>query len=86
MSLPPWLKDKERAQPGLIVKTRAPDEDKQPEESEESEAIKAAANELIRAVHARDAKAVAAALKDAFTILDAEPHIEGEHLNESEQE
>lgn len=40
------------------------------------------AGELIAAVHAGDAAAVAEALRAAFAVCDAEPHVEGEHLDE----
>ena len=39
------------------------------------------ANELISAVHAKDAKKVIESLRAAFQMLDAEPHIEGEHVD-----
>jgi len=35
--------------------------------------------DLIRAVHAKDVAAVGAALKAAFEMFDAQPHVEGEH-------
>jgi hypothetical protein len=41
--------------------------------------LEAAAEDLIKAVETKDAKSVAEALENAFSILDAEPHEEGEH-------
>lgn len=71
----PFLKKKDTPAAGLIIKTRTPDE---PAESEDdsSAAIESCAHALINAVHARDAKSVAAAMKDAFDILESQPHEE----------
>ncbi len=74
----PFLKSKDKsANVGLIVKTRAPDESSEPKD-EGSSGIEACADELIRAVHAKDSKAAAAAIKDAFDILEGQPHEEYE--------
>lgn len=72
----PFLKHKQAQSAGLIVKTRAPDE--KPEENQEdpSAAIEACSQALINAVHAKDAKAVSEALKDAFDILESMPEDE----------
>jgi hypothetical protein len=78
----PFLKRKEASSPGLIVKTRTPDE--KPEENQEddsSAAIHACAQDLILAVHSKDVKRTAEALTAAFEILDSMPHEEGEHIN-----
>lgn len=76
----PFLKNKDKYGPGLMVKTRAPDQKPQDEqEDNHSMAIEACAHELIAAIHAKDVKSVAEALKDAFEILDSMPHEEGEH-------
>lgn len=42
------------------------------------------ANELIMAVNAKDSKKVVEAMRAMFQMLDAEPHVEGEHLEEEE--
>jgi hypothetical protein len=42
------------------------------------------AEELIYAVHKRDTRGVIDALHAAFMILDAMPHVEGEHLDHKE--
>lgn len=75
----PFLKQsQEKQQSGVIVKTRTPDE--VPEISEDS-GIEACAQEIIDAIHARDSKRLASALKDAFQIVDSEPQVEdGEHI------
>lgn len=81
--LPYLKKAKESQTSGLIVQQRTPDETSEPKDTT---GIEACADELIRAVHSKDSKAVASALKDAFDILDSMPHEEGEHLNESDSE
>lgn len=82
----PFLKNRQQAGiSGVIMKTRAPDKQDESEQDDPGASIHACAEELIRALHARDPKAVAAALKDAFDILDSQPHIEGPHLNEDEE-
>lgn len=55
------------------------------EEGEHAPGIMAAAEDLISAVHSKDAKAVADALMSAFQLADEMPHKEGEHLNEEEE-
>jgi hypothetical protein len=74
----PFLKKKQPASAGVIVQTRAPDEKPEQDQDDSSAAIESCASELIRAVHSRDAKAMAAALKDAFDILESEPHEEND--------
>lgn len=74
----PFL-DKKTAQTGVIVKQRAPDE--KPEESQgDDSGIHACAEDLIHAIHNKDIKAAAEAIKAAFEILDAQPHEEGPHV------
>jgi hypothetical protein len=76
----PFLKNKDKSVAGLIIKTRKPDEKpEQDQQDDPSAAIKACANALIQAVHMRDEQGVADAISDAFQILDAMPHEEGEH-------
>lgn len=71
----PFLKNKHQ-QTGVIVQNRTPDE---PKDSED-QGLMACAQDLIDAVHSKDAKRVASALKAAFEIADSEPHVEGEHV------
>lgn len=82
MSLP-FLKHKQMA--GVIIHQRKKDGsmDTAPE-AETHDGMHAAAEALLRAVTSKDAAAVATALRDAFEILDSEPHVEGPHLNEEE--
>lgn len=56
------------------------------DEESEGDQLEAVAEELIAAVHAGDAAAVAEALRAAFAVCDAEPHVEGEHVNEEGEE
>jgi uncharacterized protein YukE len=49
------------------------------EGSEEYDSMHAAAEDLIHALETKNVKNVAEALRAAFHIADAEPHIEGEH-------
>lgn len=74
----PFLKKQEAALalPADVVK-RNPDD-----ESKEVDMLDGVAEELIAAVHAKDTKAVAMALKAAFEICEVYPHEEGPHLKE----
>lgn len=76
----PFLAKKKQA--GLIVEYRKPDEGKDQEKQEDSTGIEQCAKDLIEACKAEDVKAAARAIKDAFTILDSQPHDEGEHTND----
>lgn len=42
--------------------------------------LETAAEDLIAAIHSKDTKAVAAAIRAAFELLDEEPHVEGPHI------
>jgi 2C-methyl-D-erythritol 2,4-cyclodiphosphate synthase len=80
----PFLKNKQQGIAGLIVKQRNPDkvEENQEDTSEDKDAsIHACAQDLIDAVHAKDIKAAAEAIRSAFEILDSQPHEEGEHTS-----
>lgn len=54
-----------------------------PEESE-YDPMHSAADDLISAVHSKDTKATADALRAAFELADSEPHHEGPHIEEGE--
>lgn len=77
----PFLKP--QRSPGVIVSQRKQDGSKEEQslDSSSDDGLMLCAHDLISAVHAKDSKAVAAALKAAFQICDAQPHEEGEHLN-----
>lgn len=86
-NLLPFLKHKEAAaSSGLIVKSRQPDEKPEEDQDDPAAAIKSCAQELIRAVHAKDVDGTANALKDAFDILESMPHEEGPHTYEAQNE
>ena len=52
---------------------------REPDEGAEYDALEAAAEDLSRAIDAKDIKGMAAALRAAFELCDSEPHQEGEH-------
>lgn len=82
----PFLKPK-RQESGLIMAVRTPDGsiEKTGQEGEDH-ALEACAEDALRAIHSKDIKAYAAAIRAAFEILDSEPHEEGPHTNESEEQ
>jgi hypothetical protein len=55
------------------------------ESSDDYDSLEAAAEDLIAAVHSKDAKAVCVALRAAFELMDSEPHEEGPHTNEKDK-
>ncbi len=68
----------------IAMKAKKPEEGAEME-SEESPGgddmgLDAAAQELIDAVDAKDTAGVASALRNAFAILESQPHEEGEHI------
>lgn len=75
----PFMKPK--PQTGLIVSHRTPDEPTGKEDNDDA-GLESCAQDLIKAVHSKDIKAVASALKAAFDICDSQPHEEGEHTND----
>ena len=46
---------------------------------EDYDAMHAVAEDLLRAISAKDIKAVAEALRAGFELADSEPHVEGPH-------
>ena len=54
--------------------------ERKPDDGSDYDSMESAAEDLISAVHSKDAKAVAAALRAAFELADSEPHVEGEHI------
>ncbi len=57
-----------------------------PEESEVSEGMMAASQEIIDAYESKDAKGLALALKGFFELCELEPHEEGPHEEVEENE
>lgn len=78
----PFLQPKKAA--AVIIAKRKPEGSAEPmhEEGEEDPALMSCAEDLISAVHAKDAVGVANAMRAAFEVMDAAPHVEGEHLEE----
>lgn len=71
----PFLKNKQEASASGPVEHMK----RQPDEESDYDMIDSAAEDLIQAIHSKDVKAVASALKAAFQICDSEPHEEGPH-------
>lgn len=71
----PFLKRQQEASSSGPVEV----ETREPDDGSDFDAMESAAEDLIKAVHAKDVKAVSAALKAAFEIYDSEPHEEGPH-------
>lgn len=78
----PFLKN--RKEPGMAGVTTLYRKEDGSNESEDmhNSGIKAAAEDLCKAIKAEDYEAAAKALKAAFEIFDSEPHKEGPHTNE----
>lgn len=73
----PFLKKKTIA--GLIISKRKPDGEgieEQHTDGSEDDSLDACSEALIRAFHAKDAKSVSAALRDAFSVMESQPHKE----------
>ena len=68
----PFLKNKKDAgmSSGLIVKTREPDKT---EENQDDGMLDMCCKDIISAIHSKDHKALASALKDAIQSLESEP-------------
>lgn len=80
----PFLKNKQNVAGVIMTKVRSPDHPEN-KEDESNQGLLAASRDLIKAVQASDEKGVAQAIEAAFTILDSQPHEEGEHTNEDEE-
>lgn len=53
---------------------------REPDEAGEYDVLESAAEDLVRAVHSKDIKGVAQALRAAFDLCDSMPHEEGPHV------
>lgn len=86
ISILPFLKPKK--QPSLIVAKVSADGHKEEmsHDGEENHGLMSAAEDLIRAVHAKDAHATVEALRSAFEIMELEPHDEAPHPEQEESE
>ena len=54
------------------------------EKDEEHLGLEACAEDLLKAIDERSIMGIKKALKNAFEILDSEPHVEGPHIEEEE--
>lgn len=82
MSLP-FLRKRQMA--GLIVERMKSSKEKSSEEgvgADQGDSLKETAKELIDAIHMNEVDKVAQLLRDAFVILESEPHVEGPHIEE----
>lgn len=72
----PFLKPKQVA--GIVIQKRKADGSQAPAENPDQgdQALAACADDLIRAINAKDGKAAATALRAAFNVLQAEPQEE----------
>lgn len=76
---------KKTPQVGLIITQRKPDEvDKAQPEEEGDASGEAAFQDIMEAIKSGDVKAGAKALRSAFEIFDSEPHEEGPHTDDSD--
>lgn len=75
----PFLK-KQEAAASIPIETKKREPDSEPE----FDTLESAGQDLIDAIHSKDVKSVAAALRAAFELLDSEPHFEGPHTGDSE--
>ena len=81
----PFLKNKKDAGivSGVQIKTREPDKT---EENQEDSSLDMCCKDIISAIHSRDHKALASALKDALQDLDSQPPEEGPNPNDEDSE
>lgn len=88
MNLPFLTNKKNSGIAATIIQNRKPDGGFDPkDESQDSDSagLEAAAQDILNAIKSGDAKALASAIKSAFEICDASPHVEGEHIESSEE-
>lgn len=71
----PFLRHNKEASASAPIETIKREHD----EDAEFDVLEAAAEDLIHAVHSKDVKAVAEALRAAFELCDEQPHVEGPH-------
>lgn len=71
----PFLKNKEASASGPVESIK-----RSPDDGADYDMLDSAAEDLMHAVHSKDIKAIASALKAAFEICDSQPHEEGEHI------
>lgn len=86
LNMLPFLKKQQVA--GLIIsKHRQPSgsiEESSPKGHDEG--LEACARDMITALDSKDSRQLAQALRNAFEIMESEPHEEGPHTNDNEEE
>lgn len=80
MPLPPPFDQKDK-KIGLVVSESRSDSGR-----ERNIALEVAAEEMLRAIEKKDAVAMASALRNAFQLVELEPHLEGEHEDIGEED
>lgn len=85
----PFLEPKKTVSVIMSRRGKSPDVEVNPEveapDSEIDSNLKAAAEDMLRALESKSVIDLAKSLKAAFEICDASPHAEGEHTNEEEE-
>lgn len=71
----PFLKDNKEGSASAPVSQQ-----RKPDEAEEYDVLESAAEDLCHALERKDYKAIAAAIRAAFELLDSQPHSEGPHV------
>lgn len=86
----PFLKKKDSANVGLMVKHRAPDEKPEEDQDDSNAGAKACMAQLISAIHSHNTEGAIEALKDLMEVMDsgdAEPHsYESQNIKAGEQD
>lgn len=72
----PFLRNKQDASASGPIESV----ERKPDEGAEYDSMESAAEDLCNAIHAKDYKGAAAALRAAFELMEIEPHKEGPHL------
>ena len=75
----PFLKA-QKPSSGIATVYRAPDEKSEPSEKTDDSGLEAVAEDLLKGIHSHDKQLIVSSLKAMFEIMDAAPHVEGEHL------
>jgi len=76
----PFLKHTKEAS----VSVPSPIEKRSPDSESEYDSLESVGQDLLDALHAQDAKGIAAAFRAGFELLDSEPNFEGPHTDKEE--
>jgi hypothetical protein len=72
--------------PGVLVSNRKPDKKDEEDQEDSGGGMRAAAQDILKAIQDNDEQHLALALQNAFEIMDAAPHEEGPHTNDEDYE